>query len=476
MQDDINNESNQGDFNKHSLVYILAIVGAVLVLILICATTFLCYTNAKRQERLKILQAELLATKELDPILPVFDQIDNLSFDQHYEIPLECISVDRRHLKTLGKGQFGIVISGTYKKEGTPEEIVAIKRTRSSWDSEQYRMLFMEICLMVNVGRHPNVVNLIGAVTQISRGHLYMVLEYCANGSLRDFILRKVEESGFDNEIIQDDIKGEMFTRKPYEEKSKEFQLRTADLLSFAYQIAAGMEYVASVKFIHRDLAARNVLLTSDLIAKISDFGLGRQDYQFYEKDKSVLLPIRWLAPEAILYHKFSVRSDVWSFGVTLGEIFSLGCVPFANYTSVNREFAEELSKGTIIPTKPQYATTNIYNLILNCCQSDLKQRWSFTRCKEYLKSELDNCCQELSENLSKKLTAIAEELLELKVREASKPILSEKVPEKMGLIHLLKVIKNKLIRKNRFYEYSHDPSLSKRYNRKHESSENKYV
>ena len=157
--------------------------------------------------------------------------------------------------------------------------------------------LVSEMEMMKMIGKHVNIINLLGACTQ--GGPLYVVVEFAPHGNLRDFLRDHRPSSGYEPTIGQE----------PKEKKT----LTQKDLVSFAYQVARGMEYLASRRCIHRDLAARNVLVSDEYVLKIADFGLARDIHchDYYRKTTDGRLPVKWMAPEALFHRVYTTQSDV---------------------------------------------------------------------------------------------------------------------------------------------------------------------
>jgi len=155
-------------------------------------------------------------------------------------------------------------------------------------------------------------------------------------------------------------------------------------LIKICKHVACGMEYLASKKFLHRDLATRNCLVGGDLMVKIADFGMSRNIYHsdYYRVGGEAMLPIRWMPPEAILYGKFTVAADVYSYGVVMWEVFSFALQPFYGYS--NEEVVEFIKKGVLLPM-PENCPEWIYDIMLLCWKRDTEERVTFTEvCRSF--------------------------------------------------------------------------------------------
>ncbi|KAI3368549.1 hypothetical protein L3Q82_025559 [Scortum barcoo] len=295
----------------------------------------------------------------------------------------------------IGEGNFGQVIKAMIKKDGNKMS-AAIKMLKGNFDTHSckhshtnansspscfactffndavcaglpaefasendHRDFAGELEVLCKLGQHPNIINLIGACE--NRGYLYIAIEYAPYGNLLDF-LRK-------SRVLETDP---AFAK----EHGTASTLTSQQLLQFAVDVATGMHYLSDKQFIHRDLAARNVLVGDNLVAKIADFGLSRGE-EVYVKKTMGRLPVRWMAIESLNYSVYTSKSDVWSFGVLLWEIVSLGGTPYCGMTCA--ELYEKLPQGFRME-KPKNCDDEVYELMRQCWRDRPYERPPFSQ------------------------------------------------------------------------------------------------
>ncbi|XP_074856176.1 proto-oncogene tyrosine-protein kinase receptor Ret [Carettochelys insculpta] len=271
--------------------------------------------------------------------------------------------------KTLGEGEFGKVVKATaFRLKGKAGyTTVAVKMLKENASQSELRDLLSEFNLLKQVN-HPHVIKLYGACSQ--DGPLYLIVEYAKYGSLRSFLResRKVGPSYVGSDANRN---------SSYLENPDERALTMGDLISFAWQISRGMQYLADMKLVHRDLAARNVLVAEGRKMKISDFGLSRDVYEedSYVKRSKGRIPVKWMAIESLFDHIYTTQSDVWSFGVLLWEIVTLGGNP---YPGIAPERLFNLLKTGYRMERPENCSEEMYNLMLRCWKQEPDKRPTF--------------------------------------------------------------------------------------------------
>ncbi|GAB0092502.1 Fibroblast growth factor receptor [Sergentomyia squamirostris] len=288
--------------------------------------------------------------------------------DSNWEFPRSQLVLG----KTLGEGAFGRVVMAEANgllKTGFAS-VVAVKMVKEGHTDSDMASLVHEMEVMKMIGKHINIINLLGCCSQ--NGPLYVIVEYAPHGNLKDFLKKNRPRSEFDIPFIAKTEDEE------YDPDKK--NLTQKHLISFAYQIARGMEYLASRRCIHRDLAARNVLVSDDFVMKIADFGLARdiQDTDYYRKATNGRLPIKWMAPESLTDKFYDTKSDVWSYGILLWEIMSYGEQPYPSIYS-----ADDLNiflRCDHRLEKPKRCTNNIYMMMRQCWQFNPQDRPNFSQ------------------------------------------------------------------------------------------------
>lgn len=261
----------------------------------------------------------------------------------------------------IGEGNFGRVHKGfaTGLCGRAEPVVVAVKMLREDATGLEKGDLLSEIEVMKTIGQHLNIINFLGCCTR-NDGPVQVIVEFASHGNLKQY-LQKKRRTGGGSEVTQ--------VENPLDEK---------DLISFSFQVARGMEYLASQKIVHRDLAARNVLVSDDHIMKISDFGLTRymKEKEYYQRMTNGRLPVKWMAIESLTHNRYTLKSDVWSYGVLLWEIFSYGENPYPSVPVEN--LLQVLQRGHRME-KPSEASDEIYGLMQRCWLSNPSDRPHFS-------------------------------------------------------------------------------------------------
>uniref|UniRef100_A0A5F5PNK4 Tyrosine-protein kinase n=2 Tax=Equus TaxID=9789 RepID=A0A5F5PNK4_HORSE len=242
----------------------------------------------------------------------------------------------------IGRGNFGEVFSGRLRADNT---LVAVKSCRETLPPD-LKAKFLQEARILKQYSHPNIVRLIGVCTQ--KQPIYIVMELVQGGDFLTFL------------------------------RTEGARLRMKTLLQMVGDAAAGMEYLESKCCIHRDLAARNCLVTEKNVLKISDFGMSREEADGIYAASGGLrqVPVKWTAPEALNYGRYSSESDVWSFGILLWEAFSLGASPYPNLS--NQQTREFVEKGGRLPC-PELCPDAVFRLMEQCWAYEPGQRPSFS-------------------------------------------------------------------------------------------------
>ncbi|XP_039602996.1 ephrin type-B receptor 4a-like isoform X1 [Polypterus senegalus] len=261
------------------------------------------------------------------------------------EIDVSCVKIE----EVIGAGEFGEVCRGRLKVPGKKENYVAIKTLKGGYTEKQRRDFLSEASIMGQFD-HPNIIRLEGVITNSCP--VMIITEYMENGALDSFL------------------------------RLNDGQFTPIQLVGMLRGIASGMKYLSEMSYVHRDLAARNILVNSNLVCKVSDFGLSRfleenSSDPTYTSSLGGKIPIRWTAPEAIAFRKFTSSSDVWSYGIVMWEVMSFGERPYWDMS--NQDVINAIEQDYRLPPPPD-CPTSLHQLMLDCWQKERNARPRFTQ------------------------------------------------------------------------------------------------
>ena len=318
--------------------------------------------------------------KDLQPYAPIYTIPTNLP--KSGEGPLKVFGSNIREIHELGLGQFGkVVLAETVglstkdlrlsesDDDKSKSTLVAVKKLKSGAPSTTKEAFEKEVNFMSRL-IDTNVIRILGVCYEDTP---FIMMEYMEKGDLNQYLQKFKTLSTTDSE--------------------PQGQITTSTLVHIATQIASAMKYLASHNFVHRDLATRNCLVGPNYLVKISDFGMSRSlyDSHYYHIQGSFVLPVRWMAFECF-YGKFSQKSDVWAFGVTMWEIFTLAKEQPYNDMS-DKQIIEDALKGKNrkILIKPYMCPLEVYNIMLGCWAHNSDQRATFEELFQLLTSVQSN-------------------------------------------------------------------------------------
>lgn len=293
-------------------------------------------------------------------------------------------------IKMIGAGQFGQVWMCKLKQaELSSEQTVAVKmlKSKATRDERGRADLLAEIEIMKLVCKHPNVVKILYCCTddttssseisaQSGNNQILLVMEYLELGKLQSYLEKSRLNHLYATSIYHND------------QIDNGQHLTSRDLIKFIYHVAKGMEYIAAHCIVHRDLASRNILVSSKRICKIGDFGMARlmqSPVEIYERhSKSAKIPVRWMAPEVLVSNAFTSKSDVFSFGILMWEIVTLGATPYRHLET--SRVIKEVARNGLRPERPTYCHPQLFKIMSQCWSHNSDDRPTFKN----LVSQLD--------------------------------------------------------------------------------------
>lgn len=383
---------------SHIVEVVIGVLASVVVSsIAIIIAFYCCYRKKSRSEKFAQMKVA---------------QLEREQEKRYTELPKkqDLWELERRNLiiyddKKLGSGAFGAVymgkLIGIAKGHKDAQSTLGVNLMRAENCDVAVKMLpeyademsksefLREIALMKTLGYHERLVNMLACITETEP--YCLIVEYCSDGDLLHFLrdrckyMLKLTDVGidYDNPQSADNLDFDMI-------------ITLKQLLMFAVQISYGLEYLSQKGFVHRDVAARNVLVHEKVNAKIGDFGLCRYIYaeSANYKAKGGRLPVKWMSPEAIKFYEFTTKSDVWSFGILMFEIITLGGSPYPGIQP--DDMMEYLENGGRME-QPDNCPYEYYEVMKSCWHRDPQCRPEFGAIRQKLAVQLEDITDEYS-------------------------------------------------------------------------------
>ncbi|XP_075059859.1 tyrosine-protein kinase Mer [Mixophyes fleayi] len=304
--------------------------------------------------------------------------LSTLGISQDLQYKLEDVMVERSLLtlgKVLGEGEFGSVMEGELHYPDNTTYSVAVKTMKLDNFSQREIEEFLSEAACMKDFNHPNVIKLLGVCLEVGPRRIpkpMVILPFMKYGDLHSFLLSSRIGSG-----------------------PKHVPLQT--LVKFMIDIATGMEYLSSKNFLHRDLAARNCMLRDDMTVCVADFGLSKKIYSgdYYRQGRIAKMPVKWIAVESLADRIYTVKSDVWAFGITMWEIATRGMTPYPGVQ--NHEIYDYLLQGHRLK-QPADCLDELYELMYLCWRADAVDRPTFTELKHQLEKFLQGLPPEMED------------------------------------------------------------------------------
>lgn len=370
------------DCEKSPTVEVLAIVlpiVAIVVLLILALVVFIVRRKRRNRKLRKRIFRENFE-EFVNPYYPDESSDEERNVEQctplgslepevqarNLEIPRDCIKLTGVR---LGRGNFGEVNQVLVKRDGEPEVLCAAKMARGSRVSLEDMLDELDIHLKLE--KNPNIVNLVG-VCSSSDGPFYLIVEYCGNGGLNDYLKEHKATPHYVNKAARRAL-------------SLEWKLQRT------LEICNGMKFLSSQKIVHRDLAARNILLDHNTVAKVSDFGMAKDVYvkSYYKQRHEGSFPLRWMAIEAIQDLSFNEKTDIWSYGILVWEIFTEGKLPYYAIIS-DEKVANYILSGKKLKRPPE-CPRYLYRIMSKCWKDKDYNRPKFRELYEELDRTIKN-------------------------------------------------------------------------------------